>query len=60
MKCTITIEFSFLKINILFYLNIIYKVDNGPPLPTPTLQKEGSKSYFFRDIQTKIYSFNSL
>ena len=54
MKCFIIIEFSFLKINILFSLRILNKVDKGPPLPTPTLQKEVSKSNFFRDIQMKI------
>ena len=60
MKCFIKIEFSFLKINILFSLKIVNNVDNGPPLPTSTLQKEVSKSNFFRDIQMKIYSFISL
>ena len=54
MKCFIKIEFIFLKINILFSRKILNNVDNGPPLPTSTLQKEGSKSNFFPDIQMKI------
>ena len=60
MKCFIKIELSFLKINILFSLKILKNVDNGPPLPTSTLQKEGSKSKFFRNIQMKIYLFIAL
>ena len=60
MKCTITIDFSFLKINIFFSLKIPINVDKGPPLSSTTLQNEVSKSNYFRDIQAKIYSFNSV
>ena len=48
MKCTIKIEFSYMEINILFYLKILNKVAKDPPLSTATFSKEGSKSNFFR------------
>ena len=55
IKYTIKIEFSFLKINILFSLEILNQVDKGPPFVSTTLRKEASKSNFFRDISTKLH-----
>ena len=46
IKYTIKNEFNILKINIFFSLEIVKKVDKGPPFVSSSLQTEGSKSYF--------------
>ena len=43
-----------------FFLEILKKVDKGPPFVSTSLQTEGSKSNFFRDIRAKVNSLDSL
>ena len=50
IKCTIKNELNILKIDIFFSLEILKKVDKGPPFVSSSLQTEGSKSNFFGDI----------
>ena len=57
---TIKNEFNILKINIFFSLQILKKVDEGPPFVSISLQTEGSKSNIFRDIRAKVNSLDSL
>ena len=60
MKYTIKNEFNILKINVFFSLEILKKVDKGPPFVSSILQTEGSKINFFRDIRAKVNSLDSL
>ena len=60
IKYTIKNEFNILKINIFFSLQILKKVDKGPPFVSSSLQTEGSKSNFFRDIRAKVNLSDSL
>ena len=60
IKYTIKNEFNILKINIFFSLEILKKVDKGPPFLSSSLQTEGWKSNFFRDDREKLNSLDSL
>ena len=59
IKYTIKSEFIILKINGFFSLEILKKVVNGHPFVSSSLQTEGSKSNFFRDIRAKVNSLDS-
>ena len=59
-KYTIKSEFNILKIKIFFSLEILKKVDKSPPFVSSSLQTEGSKSIFFRDIRAKVNSLDCL
>ena len=60
IKYTIKTDFNILKINSLFSLEILKKVDKGPPLLSSSLQTKGWKSNFFRDISAKENALDSL
>ena len=60
IKYTIKIEFNILKINIFFSLEILKKVDKGPPFVSSSLQTGGSKTNFFRDIRARVNTLDSL
>ena len=49
-----------MKINIFFSLEILKKVDKGPPFVSSSLQTEGSQSNFFRDIRAKVNALDGL
>ena len=60
MKYTIKNEFNILEINIFFSLEIVKKVDKGPPVVSSFLQIEGSISNVFREIRAILNTLDSL
>ena len=60
IKYTIKNEFNIVKINNFYSLEILKKVDKGPPFVLSLLKTEGSKSNFFWDIRAKVNSLDSL
>ena len=53
-------SFNIMKKNSFISLEILKKVDKGPPYVSSSLQTEGSKSNFFREIRAKVNSLDSL
>ena len=56
IKYTIKNELNIFKINIFISLEILKKVDKGPPFVSSSLQTGGSKCNFFRDNSPKVNS----